>query len=255
MRVEFIDTPTGGCWISYPYLVCRLDDTFCLKKCTEFKVPTNRLTNDDIPDIVEDVFQHPSPKGPIVFEDTQNDYIVLACTVSRILGVPSHTALSILKTSYYASGYRINLLPATVDRILDYRRPLKVLMCGDRASGTIFDETIRMELSNLPKYSVVIHGGCKGVDVYAGRLAKELGLTVIVYEAEWDKYGKGAGPVRNKLMLTEESPDIVFAFHPDITYSKGTANMMMQARENGVEVWLHSLKRKVKYEGQELGDL
>ena len=255
MRVEFVDTPTAGCWILYPYVVCVVDpDTFCLRKCSRFKVPSGCLTNPAIADIVEDVFNHQS-KGPIAFGNTQNDYVILGCVLSRALRIPSYRAPSILKTSYYASGFRIDLADATVDRILDYARPLKVIVCGDRGSGTVFDETIRYELNALPKYSTIVHGGCKGVDVYAGQIAKEFGFTVIPYEAQWRLYGDAAGPIRNKQMLTEESPDAVHAFHPDISLSKGTANMMMQSLDAGVEVWLHSLKRKVKYVGQEFGEM
>ena len=37
-------------------------------------------------------------------------------------------------------------------------------------------------------------------------------------------------------MLDEGQPDKVYAFHPDITKSKGTKNMVEQASKRGIEV-------------------
>ena len=53
--------------------------------------------------------------------------------------------------------------------------------------------------------------------------------------AEWDTFGKAAGPIRNGWMLKME-PDLVLAFHNDIRQSKGTANMVSIARKKGIEV-------------------
>ena len=52
-----------------------------------------------------------------------------------------------------------------------------------------------------------------------------------VCHADWEKHGKAAGPKRNKRML-EWKPDLVVAFPG----GKGTANMVQQARQAGVEV-------------------
>jgi len=144
------------------------------------------------------------------------------------------------------------LIPDLIKRqqqVKRYRRPLRVLMCGDRNSAVCFEENITFELKSLPKYSVVIHGGCKGVDLYAAELATLQGIETKAYPAEWDIYGLGAGPIRNKKMLVEEAPDMVIAFHPDIEMSKGTRNMMTTAWKYGTPVYIHDLKRKMKFEG------
>ncbi len=50
--------------------------------------------------------------------------------------------------------------------------------------------------------------------------------------ADWDKFGKGAGPIRNQQMIDEGKPDLVVAF-PGGT---GTADMVKRAKKHGIEV-------------------
>ena len=71
----------------------------------------------------------------------------------------------------------------------------------------------------------IVHGGAPGADSLADRWAKECNIPVKTYKADWKKYGKAAGPIRNKQMLDEEKPDYVIAFPG----GKGTQNMVEQA--------------------------
>ncbi len=115
---------------------------------------------------------------------------------------------------------------------------LRVLICGSRTWED--EEPIRCLLSSLSSgYTTVIHGGANGVDTIAGRLAKRMGMEVQVFYAEWTRYGKAAGPIRNRQMLVEGTPDIVHAFSVDLSVSKGTADMVQQARKSGVPVVIH----------------
>lgn len=50
--------------------------------------------------------------------------------------------------------------------------------------------------------------------------------------ADWSKYGKAAGPMRNQKMLDEYKPDLVVA----LPGGRGTADMVSRARVAGVEV-------------------
>ena len=255
--IEFVENPTDGCWVLYPLIVCNLNTkgTFRLK-CQYFNVPSAKLTNPDIPEIVEDVVNFETIKDrPVAFRSSPNDWVIMACTLSRLLRISSIQALCMIKTAHYTIGSRLLLPQYSIDRILEYQHPLVVLVCGDRGSGTIFGEMMTYEFAKLPSYSVIVHGGCRGVDVYAGKVAKSMGVKVKVYDAKWDEFHLAAGPIRNTEMLVSEKPDMVLAFHPDITLSKGTANMMMQAYDAGVSVWLYDLKRKVKYEGQDFGEM
>ena len=46
----------------------------------------------------------------------------------------------------------------------------------------------------------VVSGGARGADKLGERWARVNGVPVEVFEAEWDKYGNSAGPIRNEKM-------------------------------------------------------
>jgi ferredoxin-thioredoxin reductase catalytic subunit len=99
------------------------------------------------------------------------------------------------------------------------------------------EKTIRVELSKLPNGTTIIHGGCKGADKISDYIASKLGFSVVFYRANWQKYGKAAGPIRNQWML-DDNPDLdlVLAFTHDIKKSRGTADMVRRARKAGKKV-------------------
>lgn len=113
----------------------------------------------------------------------------------------------------------------------------RVLICGSRTWSDL--ETIKRYMRTLPHDTVIIHGAAKGADSIAGNIAECWGMAVKAYPAQWNRYHKAAGPIRNKQMLVEGKPDLVVAFTLDIHKSKGTANMVMQARNAGVPVEVH----------------
>ena len=111
---------------------------------------------------------------------------------------------------------------------------MKILICGDRHWSN--RASIYKSLVVFRDMSVtVVHGGAKGADTIGGEAAESLGFKTIVYPADWNKYGRLAGPIRNKQML-DEQPDIVLAFHDNIEQSKGTKHMVSIARKARIEV-------------------
>ena len=64
--------------------------------------------------------------------------------------------------------------------------------------------------------------------------AKEIGLDYIEYGANWKRYSKGAGFVRNIKMLDREQPLLVIAFQ--LNGSSGTQHTIDAARSRGIEV-------------------
>ena len=46
----------------------------------------------------------------------------------------------------------------------------------------------------------IVSGGARGADALAKRYAEDNGLEYLEFKAEWYKYGKSAGPIRNKEM-------------------------------------------------------
>ena len=110
----------------------------------------------------------------------------------------------------------------------------KVLICGDRNWST--HESIQAYLHKLQEigYDTIIEGGARGADRIAEQEGRKLGLTILEFPAEWNKYGRAAGFIRNTQMLVEGQPELVVAFHPNIKESKGTANMVQQATKAGI---------------------
>lgn len=84
----------------------------------------------------------------------------------------------------------------------------------------------KFDLSNI---DAIVSGGAKGADALAERFAQEHQLTIIVKEPDWKKYGRAAGPIRNKLII--EEADAVVAFPSSA--SKGTLNSMELAKRMG----------------------
>ena len=108
---------------------------------------------------------------------------------------------------------------------------MKILVCGDRhwKNSSLIEETLK---KHLP-IDEIIHGACSGADSIAGKIARSLNIPVKEFPANWELYGKGAGPIRNSQML-EQKPDLVIAFHNDIEHSKGTKDMVKKAVTNNI---------------------
>lgn len=108
---------------------------------------------------------------------------------------------------------------------------MKVLVCGGRNYQGA--EKVHEILDALePAPSLVIHGGASGADWYASQWACRRKVPSMEFPANWAKFGRSAGPRRNRQMLAEGKPDLVVAF-PGRT---GTADMVNQARIAGVRV-------------------
>ena len=96
-------------------------------------------------------------------------------------------------------------------------------------------KTIGRMLGTLPASAVIIQGGCRGADSIAYHEARLRGLRVVCMNADWDRYGNKAGPIRNSAML-KLGPDVVWAFHDDLDRSKGTLDMVRKACRKGIPV-------------------
>lgn len=108
---------------------------------------------------------------------------------------------------------------------------MNILVCGDRNWNNL--EIIMRELKCLPRNATIIHGAARGADTMAGLAAEHLGMTVKSFPAKWHKYGRSAGPIRNREMFNSTDPDLVLAFHTDIEHSKGTKDMIRYAEKRG----------------------
>ena len=91
----------------------------------------------------------------------------------------------------------------------------------------------------------IIQGGAGGADTIALAYAERFGLEKQTFKADWEKYGKGAGPIRNQEMLDQGDPSLVLAFHNDIRSSKGTKDMIRRSVKNNILTILVSKNLKI----------
>lgn len=89
-------------------------------------------------------------------------------------------------------------------------------------------------LSDIRKNNtiIIVSGGCQGADLLGERYALENGFTVEKHPAQWQKYGRSAGPKRNLEMA--EISDVVICFWDG--KSKGTKSMIQCAQKCGKPV-------------------
>lgn len=110
----------------------------------------------------------------------------------------------------------------------------RIVICGGRHFNdrTFFNKTLD-EL--LPQYDnpEIISGHASGADTLAERYAEDHGIPYIIFKPDWKRYGRGAGPIRNKAMIdyaSEDNPVVIAFWNGE---SKGTRNMIDQGRKRG----------------------
>ena len=115
---------------------------------------------------------------------------------------------------------------------------MKILFTGGREwdDAETVDAALCMVLERLGLKSnevIVVEGGARGLDTTAHRIAADLGCKVMTFPAEWSKYGRSAGIIRNRRML-DTAPDLVLGFHSDLKSSKGTKDCVSEARKRKI---------------------
>jgi predicted Rossmann fold nucleotide-binding protein DprA/Smf involved in DNA uptake len=106
----------------------------------------------------------------------------------------------------------------------------KVAIVGSRDYKDLDD--VRKYVSSLPKGTMVISGGAKGVDTAAAIAARERGLEKKEYLPQWHEYGKRAAFIRNTMIV--KMSDEVVAFWDG--KSKGTKMTIDIANKAGKPV-------------------
>ena len=86
---------------------------------------------------------------------------------------------------------------------------LAIVGCRDYNDKKFIFDTI-MQHFEITDINLIISGGASGVDTLAEQFAITHDIELCVYKADWAKYGKAAGPIRNKLIV--EKSDVVIAF-------------------------------------------
>lgn len=110
---------------------------------------------------------------------------------------------------------------------------MRVLVCGGREyKDYTFVSEVLNALHKENGIEVVINGGARGADATSTEWAENHCVPFYVFPANWEAYGRSAGPIRNSQMLKQSQPNLVIAFPG----GKGTAHMVEIAKRAGVEV-------------------
>ena len=83
--------------------------------------------------------------------------------------------------------------------------------------------------------TLVVSGGAKGADSLAEQWAKQNNIPTKIFYPDWNKHGRAAGPIRNKLIIQE--CDQVVAFWDG--KSTGTAHSIGLCKSLGKQVQIH----------------
>lgn len=115
------------------------------------------------------------------------------------------------------------------------------LITGSRDFPADKADVIYETLDNFLKWQpdlVMINGAAKGADTICAAWAEDRGVPVEYFAASWTKYGRAAGPIRNKAMLNRllamKSTSVFAFFYGDPATSVGTRNMVLQCEQAGV---------------------
>ena len=111
---------------------------------------------------------------------------------------------------------------------------LRVLVCGGRDYKNrrrVFEALDRLTAEHGAL--TIIEGGAVGADTLAGEwTCMQRSCQLVTEHANWEKYGRPAGPIRNQKMIDDHKPNLVIAFPG----GRGTADMVVKARSSGIEV-------------------
>ena len=123
-------------------------------------------------------------------------------------------------------------------------RELRIIIAGSRdfndyklLKTSIRDILKDTSLDGISKIKI-ISGTARGADQLGERFAKQFKLEVIKFPADWDRFGKRAGSIRNeksaKYSVEDNNYGMLVAFWDG--ESRGTKHMINLAKKHGLEV-------------------
>lgn len=111
---------------------------------------------------------------------------------------------------------------------------MKAIVAGGRKLQ-VTDSAVAVVIELLQRLNIteVVSGGAPGGDQIGETAANRLEIPVTHFAPSWEKFGRGAGPIRNEEMATHVGPKGVCILLPG---GSGTADMERRAREHGLLV-------------------
>ena len=106
---------------------------------------------------------------------------------------------------------------------------MKVIVAGSRdfKDYALLKEFLDKLVIFRSDFTEIVSGTASGADKFGERYAQEHNLAIKRFPADWEKYGKAAGHIRNRQMAEYADACVVFWDGQ----SKGSVNMAKVARE------------------------
>ena len=114
---------------------------------------------------------------------------------------------------------------------------MKVIIAGGRNIND-FDLLLDAVEESGFDITTVVSGGATGVDHMGEIFAEEMNLKLTIWHADWKRYGRAAGPLRNQKMA--ENAQALIAIWDG--KSRGTKNMIETATKMGLLVYVKEVE-------------
>ena len=118
---------------------------------------------------------------------------------------------------------------------------MKVIIagCRDIHDPEIVVESLKHAIPNTDDIGTIVSGKAPGVDTVGETVAKRLGIPVKEFPADWKKYNKAAGHIRNRQMA--DYADVLVAIWDG--KSRGTGNMIATMTKLGKPHYVHMVEK------------
>lgn len=113
---------------------------------------------------------------------------------------------------------------------------MKTIIAGSR---TITEYQYILDAIHESEFEIteIVSGTAKGVDILGERYAKESNILLTKYPADWNKYGKSAGYIRNAEMA-KYADQLIAIWDGD---SRGTKNMIDIAEKHNLKIYVKNI--------------
>jgi hypothetical protein len=116
---------------------------------------------------------------------------------------------------------------------------MRILVTRDRFwfCNRLAAAVVRRLVARYGQDIAIVHGAATGVDESFEMACRGLGVKTEPHPADWERFGKRAGPRRNQDMI-DAGAALCLGFHRSLLASKGTKDCLRQALEAGIPTYL-----------------
>jgi hypothetical protein len=116
------------------------------------------------------------------------------------------------------------------------RKAMKTIIAGSRIVNS-YAEVKKAIVESGFDIDTVISGHAQGADHWGELYAQQNNIDLVIFPANWGKYGKSAGMIRNEKMA--DYADALIAIWDG--ESRGTLGMIKLAQKKGLKVFVYNM--------------